>query len=277
VGRSKKVTGPFVDNIGVDMIQGGGKLFVGSGGRAIGPGHFGLLDLGDGVQRFSLHYEADLDRGGASVLDIRPLLWKDGWPVAGENAKEGTYQIESQRTGTVLELAVEGVPVGGRRTGRGGGRGAPGAEGGRGGLFAGTGDVIPPQDPAVVSTAWPKGNLDTRMANYMSQVQQKWTIAPLTGSGGYPGSPYFKITIAGTDRTLAATAEGELVVVPAFNASPEQLWRLDQLADGSWRIMSKAGPNSKGPLSLSAVGSSFATLSEFDPASEKQHWILKGP
>ena len=42
----------------------------------------------------------DLDRGGASVLDIRPLLWKDGWPVAGENAKAGTYEIQSVRTGT---------------------------------------------------------------------------------------------------------------------------------------------------------------------------------
>ena len=79
------------------------------------------MDLGDGVQKFSLHWEADLDRGGASVLDIRPLLWKDGWPVAGENMKEGTYEIESVRTGTALELAVEGVPVGGRRAGRGGG------------------------------------------------------------------------------------------------------------------------------------------------------------
>ena len=38
VGRAKKVTGPFLDNMGVDMIQGGGKLFVGSGGRVIGPG-----------------------------------------------------------------------------------------------------------------------------------------------------------------------------------------------------------------------------------------------
>ena len=85
----------------------------------IGPGHFGLLDLGEGVQKFSMHWEADLDRGGASVLDIRPLLWKDGWPVAGENLKEGIYEIESVRTGTALELAVEGVPVGGpRRRGR---------------------------------------------------------------------------------------------------------------------------------------------------------------
>ena len=61
------------------------------------------------------NYEADLDRGGASVLDIWPLLWKDGWPVAGDNLKEGTYQFESVRTGTVIELAVEGFPVGGKR------------------------------------------------------------------------------------------------------------------------------------------------------------------
>src|SRR5512143_40088 len=181
VGRGRKPTGPFLDHNGIDMIQGGGTLVIGSSGRVVGAGHFGLLDLGEGVQKFSMHWEADFDRGGASVIDIRPLLWKDGWPVAGENAREGTYQIESVRTGTVLELAVEGVPVGGRRTGRGGGPGggrggAPGAEGGRGGLFAGTGGVIPPQDPAAVSTAWPKGNVDVRMANYMSQAQQKWTI-----------------------------------------------------------------------------------------------------
>jgi len=156
------------------------------------------------------------------------------------------------------------VPVGGRRTGRGGG-------------FAGTGGVIPAQDPATVSNAWPKGNLDTRMGNYMSQAQQKWTITPVSGGGGYPGSPYFKITIAGTDRTLAATTEAELVVVPAFNGTPEQLWRLDQLYDGSWRIMPKSASGSEGPLSLSAVGSSFATLAKFDPASEKQRWILKIP
>ena len=95
MGRSKKVTGPFLDNMGIDMLRGGGKLVVAASGRFVGPGHFGLMDLGDGVQKFSCHYEADLDRGGRSVLDIRPLLWKDGWPVAGDNFKEGTFEIQS--------------------------------------------------------------------------------------------------------------------------------------------------------------------------------------
>jgi arabinan endo-1,5-alpha-L-arabinosidase len=291
VGRSKKVTGPFLDNDGVDMIQGGGKLLIGSGGRVVGAGHFGLLDLGEGVQKFSMHWEADLDRGGASVLDIRPLLWRDAWPVAGENLKEGTFEIESVRTGTALELAVEGMPVGGRR-GRGArGGGAPAGPGpgaapgaGRGaapgagpGMFAGTGTPIPAQDVAEVSKNWAAGNLDTRMAIYLCQAQQKWAITAVPNAGGYPGSPYFKITIAGTDRALAATADAELVVLPGFTGGSEQLWRMDQLADGTWRIMPKSIPNSKEALALSAIGSSFATLSKFDPKSEKQRWLIKTP
>jgi arabinan endo-1,5-alpha-L-arabinosidase len=235
------------------------------------------------VQKFSCHYEADLDRGGASVLDIRPLLWKDGWPVAGENLKEGTYEIESARTGTALELSVQGMPVGGPRI-RGGAPGATNSTNGPpGGFFAGTGrGPIPPQNVAEVSTNWPKENIEVRLANYLDQAQQKWTITALTNAGGYPGAPYFKITTAGTDRALVATADAELATVPAFTGAPEQLWRIDQLTDGTWRIMPNALPNTAAnsseplaSLSLSAIGSSSATLSKFDPASDKHRWHLK--
>ena len=266
VGRSRKVSGPFLDHMGIDMIKGGGKLFLGSSGRVVGPGHFGLLDLEDGVQKFSCHYEADLDWGGASVLDIRPLLWKDGWPAAGENVKEGTYEIESVRTGTALELAVEGVPVGGR-SGMSRRRGDSGS----------MEEVIPPQDAEDVSQNWPAGDIDLRLSNYMLQAQQKWTITPVSNAGGYPGSPYFRITIAGTNRALAATEEAELRTVPAFTGTPEQLWRIEQLTDGTYRIMPKAIPNSRVPLALSAVGSSFATLSRFDAGSDRQRWHLNIP
>ena len=348
MGRSKNVTGPFIDNMGVDMIEGGGKLFLTSEGRHIGPGHFGLMNIGDGVQKFSIHWEADLDRGGASVLEIRPLQWKDGWPAPGENMKDGMYEIQSVRTGTSLELAVEGVPVGGGRGGRGGGglgggglggggRGGRGARGagaagdtnaiaggggfggfggtngfagrggfggaggtnglaGRGGFGAGGtnglggrgfgggggfrgsgGGAVPDQTAALVSSNWPAGNIDTRMANYMCQAQQKWMITAVTNAGGYPGSPYFKITLAGTDRALAATPDRELVTLPAFTGGPEQLWRIDGLADGTWRIMPKSVPDSKEALALSAAGSSFATLSKYNPEGERERWYIKAP
>ena len=144
-------------------------------------------------------------------------------------------------------------------------------------MFGGTGSPIPPQDTAQVAANWPAGNVDVRMANYLCQAQQKWTITAVPNAGGYPGSPYFKITIAGTERALAATADAELVALPAFTGGSEQLWRLDQLADGTWRIMPKSVPNSGAALVLSAVGGSFATLANFDPKSEKQRWLLKTP
>lgn len=266
VGRSRKVTGPFLDNMGLDMIRGGGKLFAAASGRHVGVGHFGLMDLGQGVQKFSCHYEADLDRSGRSVLDIRPMMWKDGWPVAGDNFEEGMYEIQSERGGYALELAVDFVRMANPARG-------PGF------MRAPTGPVTPiaAQDLAQVLPNWPTGNIDVRLNDYMIRPNQKWTISPVANVGGYPGSPYFKITIAGTDRALAATAEGEVVTVPTFTAAPEQLWRIDQLIDGTYRIMPKAMPNSSEPVALTSIGGRTPTLAKFDPKNDKSKWNFRRP
>jgi len=303
VGRSKSVTGPYLDNRGNDMLKGGGKLVAAASGRFVGLGHFGLMDLGDGVQKFSCHYEADLDRGGRSVLDIRPLLWKDGWPVGGDNFKEGTYEIQSESSGYALELAVDFTRMAGRGGGFGGfgggrGRGGapggtnapsgtnapggPGAGGGFGGGFGGRGaggsvTPVPAQTLAEVSSNWPDGNIDIRIGDYMMRPHQKWMISAVTNSSGFPGSPCFKITIAGTDRALAATATAEVVAVPAFTGAPEQLWRIDQFTDGTYRIMPKSVPNSTEPLVLTAVGYSTPTLAKFDPKNDKARWNFRTP
>jgi arabinan endo-1,5-alpha-L-arabinosidase len=110
----------------------------------------------------------------------------------------------------------------------------------------------------------------------MLQAQQQWTIAPVAGSG-YPGAPYFRIAIAGTERALAATAERELEVVPAFTGAAEQLWRIEPLTDGSWRLMPKAIPGADESLALSAVGASKPTLEPFDAASDRQRWRIRLP
>ncbi len=289
VGRSRKITGPYLDNMGVEMLRGGGKLLVAASGRFIGPGHFGLLDLGDGVQKFSCHYEADLDRGGRSVLDVRPLLWKDGWPVAGDNFTAGTYVIQSERAGYTLELAVDTVPMPHTRY-RPWGSSAGGPAAGPAAGAAGAGTPPPPpavpetaptpvplQEVAVVSKDWPAGAIEVRLGDYIVRPHQKWAITPVANGGGYLGAPYFKITIAGTERALAATAEAELVTVPAFTGAPEQLWRIDQLVDGTYRIMPKQVPDSQAEYALTAIGASTITLAKFEPQGDKARFTFRAP
>ncbi|WP_413668337.1 family 43 glycosylhydrolase [Mucilaginibacter sp. Mucisp86] len=260
VGRSRKITGPYLDNVGRDMLKGGGKMVLAAGKKLIGPGHFGRIILGDGVQKMSCHYEADLDRNAYSVLGIRPLLWKNGWPVAGNIFKEGTYEITSERRGYALELAVDFVRMpGGMRFNRNNDEPVK---------------VVPPQELTDVVNTWPTGNISVRIGDYMSRPHQKWTITAVPDAGGYPGSPYYKIGIAGTNRVLASTAEAEVITLPAFTGTPEQLWRIDQLTDGAYRIMPKAIPNSKEPLALVSSGDSTPTLAKFDMRTDNSKWTF---
>jgi len=262
VGRSRKVTGPYLDNMGRDMLKGGGKLVLAAGDRLIGPGHFGRIILGDGVQKMSCHYEADLDQSGRSVLGIRPLLWKNGWPIAGENLKEGTYEIESERRGYALELSVDFTRMAGGMRGFNRNNDEPVKP-------------VPSQELADVVKTWPAGNINLRIGDYMFRPHQKWTIAPVAGAGGSLGGPYYKIIIAGTDRALAATADAEVVTVPSFTGAPEQLWRIDQLTDGTYRIMPKTVPGSKEELVLVSSGDSTPTLAKFDMNSDNSKWNFK--
>lgn len=263
VGRSRNPTGPYLDNMGIPLLKGGGKLVAGASNRHIGLGHFGLLDLGDDVQKFSMHYEADMDRDGRSVLDIRPLMWKDGWPVGGDHFEPGTYEIQSERSGGALELAVDFVRINAGRM--------------RWGPPTGPVKPIPNQTLEQDSAKWPTGKISVDINDYMVRPHQLWVITPVPDAGGYPGDPYFKITITGTNRALAATADAEVEAVPSFTGAPEQLWRIDQLIDGTYRIMPKAIPNSGEQLALTAIGASTPALIKFDPKSDRAKWNFRKP
>ncbi|MBN1926795.1 MAG: family 43 glycosylhydrolase [Prolixibacteraceae bacterium] len=262
VGRSRKVTGPYLDNVGREMLKGGGKMVLAAHGRVVGMGHFGRIILEDGVEKMSCHYEADLDQGGRSVLGIHPLLWKNGWPVGGDKFKEGTYEIESERRGYALELVVDFVrmPRGPRRFGPNSNEPIV---------------PVPSQQLADVIDTWPTGNIGVRIGDYMFRPHQKWTITAAPDSSGYLGGPYYKIVIAGTERALAATAEAEVITVPEFTGASEQLWRIDQLTDGTYRIMPKVVPNSNEKLALVSIGDSTPTLAKFDFNSDNSKWNFK--
>jgi len=262
VGRSKKITGPYIDNVGRSMLEGGGKMVAATIGTLIGPGHFGRVVLENGVEIMSCHNEADLNQGGRSVLGIVPLLWKNGWPFAGEKFKEVTYEIESERRGYALELAVDFTRMAGGMRGMSRNSDEPVKP-------------VPAQELADVIKTWPAGNIGVRIGDYMFRPHQKWTIKAIPEAGGYLGGPYFKIVIAGTERALAATADAEVIAVPTFTRAPEQLWRIDQLTDGTYRIMPKVVPNSKEKFALVSSGDSTPTLAKFDMNSDNSKWNFK--
>jgi arabinan endo-1,5-alpha-L-arabinosidase len=190
------------------------------------------------------------------------LLWKDGWPVSGDNFREGTYEIESVRRGYALELAVDFVRMAGGMRGFGRNQNDPVKP-------------VPSQELADVIHTWPAGNITVRIGDYMTRPHQKWTITAAPDSSGYLGGPYYKIVIAGTNRTLAATAGAEVITLPEFTGAPEQLWRIDQLTDGTYRIMPKLVPGSGEKLVLVSVGDSTPSLAMFDMNSDNSKWNFR--
>ncbi len=263
VGRSRNVTGPYIDNIGRDMLQGGGKMLLSAGNRKTGPGHFGRYIEDDGVEKMSFHYEADFDRGGRSVLAVLPLLWENGWPVAGEPVKEGVYEIESQRHGYALELAVDFVRMPHK-------------------MFRFWEKVDEPVVPLKSQTledvidTWPEGDLDVRLGDYMFRPHQRWSVQPAPEYGGYLDAPYYKIMIEGTNRALTATAEAEVTASAEFTGASEQLWRIEQLTDGTYRVMPKSVPGHEGEsLALVSVADSTPSLGKFDMNSDNSKWRFR--
>jgi arabinan endo-1,5-alpha-L-arabinosidase len=267
VGRSRSVEGPYIDNVGRDMYHGGGRMVVAAGDRKTGAGHFGRTIIDEGIEVASFHWEADFDMGGRSVLAIRPLLWKNDWPYAGEQFKGGTFEIESERRGYSLELAVDFVRMKQERQG-----------------WFNRDQMQKPVTPVANQTlsevidTWPKGDIALRCGDYMFRPHQRWTVTPVADKGGYLGNTYFKIVIEGTERALAATADKELTAVPAFTGSDEQLWRIEQAVDGTFRLMPKRIPgeeNINTRFCLYSAADSTPTLAEWDFNSDNSKWNLR--
>jgi arabinan endo-1,5-alpha-L-arabinosidase len=83
VGRSASITGPYVDAYGPAMLSGGGMEVQGTDAGMIGPGSPFLFNAGGGQDWLVYHYYDAYDAGDP-WLQIRPLIWLDGWPVTGD-------------------------------------------------------------------------------------------------------------------------------------------------------------------------------------------------
>jgi len=83
VGRSKAVTGPYVDREGKSMMEEGGTLLLKGGTRWRGPGHCAILQDKDGERL--VYHAYDAEARGVSTLRIAPLTWDAaGWPSVKE-------------------------------------------------------------------------------------------------------------------------------------------------------------------------------------------------
>lgn len=256
VGRSRSVYGPFIDNMGRDMVAGGGKMVVDGEDRQFGAGHFGRYIEDEGVEKMSFHWEADLDRSARSVLAIRPIVWVNDWPVAGEAFKAGTYEISSVRRGYALELAVDFVRQNIER--RGGWRMDPNEP------------IVshPNQTLEEVVGGWPAGDIPARIGDWMNRPHQRWTLTVVPEAGGYLGGQYYKIQIEGTDKTLTATEDIDVKVAPEYTGADSQLWRIEQCVDGTYRIMPKSNPG----YVLSSPADSTPSLAKWDFNSDNCKW-----
>jgi len=83
VGRSKNVTGPYVDREGKAMTEGGGTelLAASEDGLWVGPGHCAVVQETSGDY---LVFHAYHGRTGRSELKISTIVWEDGRPKVAE-------------------------------------------------------------------------------------------------------------------------------------------------------------------------------------------------
>jgi len=80
-GRSREVTGPYVDATGRPMMEGGGSVVVQGNERFKGTGHNAVLR--DGDRDYLVYHAYDAQAGGTPTLRISPIYWTpDGWPRA---------------------------------------------------------------------------------------------------------------------------------------------------------------------------------------------------
>ena len=86
VGKSTEPMGPFIDKDDVDLMEGGGSLFLSTTDYMIGPGHVGTSQRDD-IDIISFHYYDSRRSGfyeGLAWMAERRLDIQNGWPVAGE-------------------------------------------------------------------------------------------------------------------------------------------------------------------------------------------------
>ncbi|SNR70094.1 arabinan endo-1,5-alpha-L-arabinosidase [Lutibacter flavus] len=79
VGRSKSVTGPYVDKDGKELNKGGGSIVIEGNKNWYGVGHNSVFTF-DGKDYTFMH-GYDASDNGKPKLIVKEMSWVDGWPI----------------------------------------------------------------------------------------------------------------------------------------------------------------------------------------------------
>ncbi|RPF19670.1 glycoside hydrolase family 43 protein [Myceligenerans xiligouense] len=87
VGRSRDVTGPYLDRDGRDMFGGGGTILLDAHGAIVGPGG---QSVDDDVLAFHYYDASNEEIPYFPTLGLQRLDWVDGWPVVDTTVDAAT-------------------------------------------------------------------------------------------------------------------------------------------------------------------------------------------
>lgn len=131
---------------------------------------------------------------------------------------------------------------------------------------AGTYQVRSLRTGTILAATGTNNDNDVETARYLARDHQKWEITPAGGG-------LYKIT--NIRNAAALTAAGSAVIVAVFAGGDNQLWKLDQLTDASYRIASQSAH-----LALTAMydgkPGNGVTLKSFT-GDDAQHWEVTSP
>ncbi|WP_104431191.1 family 43 glycosylhydrolase [Kineococcus xinjiangensis] len=109
VGRSKSITGPYVDQTGKRLDEGGGTVILDTRQSAPGVTPAGLYRAPGGADVYTeggVNYLVHHAYRPANTLGIRPMVWRDGWPSFPETGG-GSYDLTD---GSHVRLVSEAKP-----------------------------------------------------------------------------------------------------------------------------------------------------------------------
>ncbi len=92
VGRSTSLFGPYVNKAGIDMMDNGYDIVVGSNDQFVGNGHCSEIVQDDAGNDWILFHGYDVDNPNGRIVLLDQVKWVDGWPVINDGSPSVTAE-----------------------------------------------------------------------------------------------------------------------------------------------------------------------------------------